>query len=257
MDINRIINIASNAGRIILENGGETYRAEETITRIFSAYNLEGAEKFATPSIIIISASSEYGQNFSVIKRVKTPGIDLEKISRINDLSRNINRLGYSLENIENQLEEIDSVKPYKLRYTLLFGAIAAGSFCVVFGGDMKDFLVAAFAGLFIRFLSHYMERAKANEFFVNIFCGFSATLICHICYSLNLASDLKPAIIGSLTLLVPGLAITNAVRDTISGDLVSGMMRSMEAILIAIGIATGSGMVFKLWSSFFGGALV
>jgi uncharacterized membrane protein YjjP (DUF1212 family) len=257
MDINRIINIASNAGRIILENGGETYRAEETITRIFDAYNLDGAETFATPSIIIISASSQYGQNYSIIKRVKTPGIDLEKISRINDLSRNIRRLGYSLENIENQLAEIDSVKPYKLRYLLLFGAVAAGSFTLVFGGDLKDFLVAALAGLSIKLVSHYMEKAKANEFFVNIFGGFTGTLICHICYNLNLATNLKLAVIGSLTLLVPGLAITNAVRDTISGDLVSGMMRTMEAILIAIGVATGSGMVFKLWISIFGGALV
>jgi uncharacterized membrane protein YjjP (DUF1212 family) len=257
MDINRIVNIASNAGRIILENGGETYRAEETIARICSAYNLKNAETFATPSIIIISAASEYGQSFTVMKQVNAKTIDLEKISRINDLSRNITRLGYSLENIENQLKEIEAVQPYKLRYTLMFGALAAGCFTVVFGGSWKDALAAAFAGLFIKFVSHYMVEAKANEFFVNIFGGFAGTLICHICFNLHLVSNLKIATLGSLTLLVPGLAITNAVRDTIAGDLVSGMMRGMEAFLIAIGVAVGSGVVFKLWSTFFGGALI
>ncbi|MBP1744901.1 MAG: hypothetical protein H6Q58_1879 [Firmicutes bacterium] len=257
MDINRIINIASNAGRIILENGGETYRAEETIARICNAYNVKGAEIFTIPSLIMISATSDYGQNFSVIKQVKATRIDLEKISRINDLSRSITRLGYSLENIENQLKDIEAIKPYKLRYTLIFGSLAAGCFTVVFGGNLRDALVAAFAGCFIKFVSHYLDQAKANEFFVNIFVGFAGTLICHICYNLNLASNLKLATIGSLTLLVPGLAITNAVRDTISGDLISGMMRAMEASLIAISVAIGSGVVFKLWSSIFGGAII
>lgn len=257
MDINRIINIAANAGRIILENGGETYRAEETISRICFAYNVKGAETFTIPSLIMISATSDYGQSFSVIKQVKTRGIDLEKISRINDLSRSINRLGYSLEKIENQLREIDAIKPYKLHYTLIFGALAAGCFTIVFGGDVRDALVAAFAGFFIKFVSHYLDQAKANEFFVNIFVGFAGTLICHIFYNLNMASNLKLATIGSLTLLVPGLAITNAVRDTISGDLISGMMRAMEAFLIAISVAIGSGVVFKLWSSIFGGAII
>lgn len=257
MDINRIVNIASNAGRIILENGGETYRAEETISRICSAYSLNRLETFATPSIIIISAASEYGQNFTVMKQVNARTIDLEKISRINDLSRNINRLGYSLENIENQLKEIEAVEPYKLRYIIFFGALAAGCFTVVFGGDWRDALAAASAGMLIKFVSHYLEKAKANEFFINIFGGFAGTLICHLCFNLNLIGNLKLATIGSLTLLVPGLAITNAVRDTIAGDLVSGMMRAMEAFLIAIGVATGSGVVFKLWSAFFGGALI
>lgn len=55
--------------------------------------------------------------------------------------------------------------------------------------------------------------------------------------------------------LLVPGLIITNAIRDTIAGDLVSGISRAIEAIFIAIAIAVGSGIIIKLWFIYFGGS--
>ena len=50
--------------------------------------------------------------------------------------------------------------------------------------------------------------------------------------------------------LLVPGLAITNAIRDTIHGDLLAGITRAAEAFLIAVSIAVGTGSVLSLWIS-------
>ena len=54
--------------------------------------------------------------------------------------------------------------------------------------------------------------------------------------------------------LLVPGLAITNAIRDTIAGDLVSGIARAVEAFLTAIGVAVGTGVILSFWINTFGG---
>lgn len=254
MDINRIVHIAANAGRIILENGGETYRAEETINRLCSSYDLIGSESFVTPTIIIVSASGNFGQTISIIKRIKYRTINLEKIAHINDLSRNIKKLGYSLEAIETELSRIDSIKPYSLKYMVLASSVAAGSLTLAFGGNIKDMLVSAIAGGLMKLLLYFLSSLKANDFFINIFGGFIATLIALICVNLNLATNLDKVIIGSLTLLVPGLAITNAIRDTIAGDLISGIMRAVEAFLIAIAVAVGSGIVFKIWFSFLGG---
>ena len=71
---------------------------------------------------------------------------------------------------------------------------------------------------------------------------------------NINLAANLDQTIIGSIMLLVPGLAITNAIRDTIAGDLLSGLTRAAEAFLVAISIAVGSGAVLSFWLSNFGG---
>ena len=54
--------------------------------------------------------------------------------------------------------------------------------------------------------------------------------------------------ITGAIMPLLPGLAITNAIRDTVNGDLVSGVARTAEALLTAIAIAAGVGVVIALW---------
>jgi uncharacterized membrane protein YjjP (DUF1212 family) len=40
---------------------------------------------------------------------------------------------------------------------------------------------------------------------------------------------------------LVPGVAITNAMRDVIAGDLLAGTMKGVEALLIALALAAGT----------------
>lgn len=54
---------------------------------------------------------------------------------------------------------------------------------------------------------------------------------------------NMDTVMIGSFMPLVPGMAITNAVRDTLRGDYLSGGARVMEAFLKALGIAIGIGI--------------
>ncbi len=60
----------------------------------------------------------------------------------------------------------------------------------------------------------------------------------------------MNPIIIGSIMIFLPGVAITNAVRDSLAGDLLAGSARAMEAMLIAVSIAAGVGAVLFLWVS-------
>lgn len=53
--------------------------------------------------------------------------------------------------------------------------------------------------------------------------------------------------IVGSIMPLLPGVALTNGIRDFISGDLISGVSRVSEALLTAIAIAVGIGSALKL----------
>lgn len=48
---------------------------------------------------------------------------------------------------------------------------------------------------------------------------------------------------IGALMILVPGVALTNAVRDVMVGDMVSGLSKLAEAVLIGVAIALGTGL--------------
>lgn len=248
MDINRIMNIAACAGKIILESGGEIYRVEETIVRICSAYNINNAQPFATPTVIIVSASNEYGQTTSLVMRIKRRSLNLEKISKVNDISRNVKSKGFTLELIENELSKIDSQKAYSTRINILCAATTTGFFALVFGGNLRDFAVSFFIGCLIKLLSIFLDLVETNDFFINTICGALAALIALLSVHLNIGSHADKIIIGSIMLLVPGLAITNAIRDTIAGELISGITRCMEAFLVAVAIALGTGVAMKLW---------
>ena len=54
--------------------------------------------------------------------------------------------------------------------------------------------------------------------------------------------------IIGSIMLLVPGLALANAMRDFISSDTVTGISRATEAILVATGLAIGVAIAMMIY---------
>ncbi|SKA75876.1 Uncharacterized membrane protein YjjP, DUF1212 family [Clostridium sp. USBA 49] len=253
MNIYKIISVASEAGKIILESGGETYRVEETIIRICDAYGLICSESFVMPTGIIISAQDRDGKIISLVKRIKNRTVDLEKISRVNDLSRNIKSKNLSLEFVEKELKIISETPRFNFKTTLFFSGIAASFFTLLFGGNIYDFIISFFIGIIIKYISLLLSSININQFFINVLGGAIAAFLALVSVKLNFAQNLDTIIIGSIMLLVPGLAITNAIRDTIAGDLVAGLSRGAEAFLVAIAIAVGSGISIKLWSDYFG----
>lgn len=248
MDINHIINTAAFAGKILLESGAEIYRVEETITRICNSCGVAKVDTFATINVIIITAEDDYGQPVSIIKRVKRGNQNLEKVSQVNNISRHIKDKGYTIKDIENKLREINILKSYGLGINTLSSGGASAFFCLVFGGDMKDFAISFIIGCSIKLISTSLNYFQSNEFFINAICGAAVAFIALAANGLHLAMHTDIIIIGSIMVLVPGISITNAIRDTIAGDLMSGILGAMESLLVAVAIAVGTGIVMRLW---------
>lgn len=246
MNINELIDAAAEAGKIILENGGETYRVEETICKICSAYGDFEIETFATPTGIIISINCPDNGTISIVKRIKKRTVNLEKVKRVNDLSRKIVKNPIPINELKEELKSIKISSSYSETCQMIFAAIAAQSFTLLFGGNLKDSFVSFIIGMSIHKISSFMNKINLNSFFINIVGGAIAAGIASLSIYLKIEINLDKVIIGSIMLLVPGLTITNAIRDTLAGDLVSGMTRTVEAFLVAIAIAIGSGIILK-----------
>lgn len=257
MDVNKIISIATEAGRVMLQNGGETYRVEETISRICEAYLIKNSDSYVTPTGIMVSATDIYGNNVSIIKRIRNRNIDLEKISSVNDLSRNIKSKGITADEFLEQLKIIENQPRYGYKITILASAFIAAFFTLIFGGSHGDFLASFFIGGIIQSITIYASKLDINSFFVNIIGGMVSSTLAILFVIIGISSSIDKIIIGSIMLLVPGIAITNAIRDTIAGDLVAGLARSAEAMLIAVGIAVGSGIILSFWFLYGGGLFI
>ena len=241
-DFDQLLQSAAYAGQLLLESGAEIYRVEDTICRICLNYGAQEASSIVLPTGIFVTIVAG-GRSVSKIVRIKSRGLDIDRIDRINTLSRQSKTL--SLDEFLAQLRAIARLRPYSLSRRIAAGALGAGGFTLFFGGRFSDLCCALVIGGLIEGCSSVLEQRQFPSFFAISLC--SALLAIGLNQT-GLAPSLDALIIGCLMLLVPGLAITNAIRDSLSGDLISGMTRGVEAVLIAIAVALGPGLVMSLW---------
>lgn len=253
MNAHKLLEIATYAGQILLESGAETYRVEETIGKIALAFGAEDTESFATPTGIIVSFIYK-GELHSIVKRIKSRGIDLNKIDRINALSRKIQNTPMDLDEFYLALKRINKGQTYTEIHRYISSALIASSFAVIFGGNLYDFFSALIIGCGINYVK--LNLKSLNTFFINCVGGAFATTLAILLSYIGITNNISETIIGSIMLLVPGVAITNAARDIIAGDILAGLTRASEAFLIAVSIAVGTGVVISIWINFLGGTL-
>lgn len=253
MECNELLNVAGYAGKILLESGAEVYRCEETMVKIAQSFDVDEVQAFVMTTGIMLSITHEH-QNYTKIIRIQKRGVDLHKIDSINELSRTIKLKHYEIHEVMELLKQLDQKPRYSLLMTLFFSALSAFGFALFFQGSLADALCAFLVGFCIKIAAISMERNHINSFFHNAVSAGVGAFITLLCVQLKFCDSMDTVMISGMMLLVPGLAITNAIRDTVAGDYVSGLSRGAEAFLTAIAIAIGIGAVLALWMNVMGG---
>ncbi len=249
----KLLKCSCLAGKLLLESGAETYRVEDTMVRLCKAYGCDEIESFVLPTGLILSFEIG-GQNYTKNIRVSERNTDLNRVDLINDLSRRANEHKLTLDELYDELCKLKIRDCYPISFQLLFNSIGAGGFALLFQASLIETCCACICGFFIKLSEYGLSKLHIGSFIVNMICGAVATftaLLLGLCIH-DISVD--NVIISSIMLLVPGIAITNAIRDSIAGDLISGITRALEAFLIAISIALGTGAVLSLWLALSGG---
>jgi uncharacterized membrane protein YjjP (DUF1212 family) len=241
-----IIDVCLLAGKIMLRSGAETYRVEDTMMRIAAAYGIKETHSYVTPTGIIFSVSSKTPTQ---LVRIVDRSTDLQKVAKVNGVSRQISNGELSVEEAYAHLKEIElDAHAYPIWVQIGAASIASGCFLIMFQGGWTDFLPAVIAGG-IGFSSLiYLHRLVEIKFFAEFLASLIIGLIAVLFVTLNIGAELDKIIIGSVMPLVPGLLITNAVRDLMAGHLVSGISKGAEAFLTAFAIGAGVAVVFSFY---------
>ena len=245
------------AGRIIIENGGETYRAEETICRMGQGMGLTEVESFAVPSGLFISYRRPDGQLETSVKRIHRKGTNLIRIDRVNDISRKVSAGGMSTGNALAELRGIElRPGPYTSGWLLAGAFVCAAGFALLFGGGFPEVLAAGLVAGIVQAAGMLSSRFHVQWIFSSIVGGFLTSLLPHLICRYLPAISLETVIAGALMPLVPGLAMTNAVQDTMRGDMVSGLSHGAQAVLTACLVAGGALVANALMRILEGGIL-
>ena len=252
MDYNTILELAVELGYGLAICGAETFRVEESITRVLQIYGIT-PEVFAIPNNLLVSIETEDHKPMTRMRRIGYHGNDLDSVERFSNLSRRICEVRPDPKTALEWLHQVNaSRKQYRFGMRLLGSLIGAAGYAVFFGGSIMDFLAASLCGILVGFVSYFFDKKKVNFFFSTMVCSFLMAVLAYVLHNAGIADNADHVIIGTLMLLLPGLVFTNGLRDIIYGDTNSGINRIVQVLLVAaavvLGTATAWNVVSSLW---------
>lgn len=231
---------AMSIGEQLLESGAEVSRVEDTIRRICMAYGADRVDVFSiTASIVTTMYGKEFG-TCTQTRRVSGMFNDLHKLDELNRLSRSICETKPQPEQIMAQLEQIPNQRQYSFGIQVLIYALISGAFSIFFGGDINDMAASAMIGVLLKFLETFMKKSSVNSLITALICSIAGGFLAKLTVLTGLGNHADLISIGNIMLLIPGIAFTNSIRDMFSGDTITGLIRFMESVLLAIVIALG-----------------
>lgn len=249
MNYKRLVETAMLAGEIMLASGAETYRVEDTMSHILKVSGFDIAEGIVTGMAISLMLSDGEDVMISTVKRVEERATNLGKVYRVNSVSRQFCAGQMTLCEAYQRLKEIRYSNPYTNFQKFLANVGTVMFFAVLLGGTSMDFAFATINGLLVALGLFVLDQIHLNTFFKNVICACVVAMASSFVLNvLNIPITLDVVISGSILPLLPGVAITNAIRDTLQGDYMSGGARAVEAFVMATSIAIGIGIGLSLF---------
>ncbi len=242
------IALAVSIGEQLLKNGGEVSRVEDTVRRILQHYNYTNHSVYTISNGIFVTVDERGDRPISCVRNVPSWSTNLGKIAELNKLSREICSDKCSVEEAEDRLKHIADMQYTELSLQVLGTAVGSAAFCFVFGGKWPDMIVAFVIGFLLKSILELSSRKGVSKFIGQILGSLMVTIIAVTCYQFINVIQVDAVIIGSIMLLVPGVALTTSVRDFFGGDYLSGSIHLIDALLTAMCIAAGVGVGMKLF---------
>ncbi len=252
-----ILELSFQMGRVLLENGAEISRVQETMERVARAYLVEKFSVYVITNAIFANGTENGVEKTTELKHIPNTSIHFGRICAVNQLSREIAEGRHTVPEAFAILEDIQAIPYSSLPLSILACAVGSAAFSYLFGGSGLDALAAFFCGLILEPFLYCTTKYKLSKFLTNLSASGLMAVCAALFLALGIGQNLDKIIIGSIIRLVPGVALTTSIRDFFNGDYLSGTIRMIDALLVGGCIAVGAGMVIRVLSLLTGGALL
>lgn len=238
----KIVEVATTAGRIMLESHAESYRVEDTVRRILQTSGLSNTEVITntTGLYVTLDDSDPEIESITLVRRITDRSNQLNKIYRVNNISRQLTSGQITIDEAAERLEVVDD-SDYTVFSKDLATVILVVAFVVLLGGGFWDSVFSIFTGLLVAYSRILKDLFHLNGFIYGVASTLVTAFLTNVIASvvpLDISTDV--IIIAGLMPLYPGTAVTNGLRDMLKGDYISGVARVADAIVIALSLAIG-----------------
>ncbi|MBQ9544568.1 MAG: threonine/serine exporter family protein [Clostridia bacterium] len=238
--LERFVAALMDMGEAMVTSGGEVSRTEDTLSRLAAAYGAVRADVFAINSVITASFEFPGAREFTLVRRITVgESTDMTRLEQLNQLSRSFTADPREPEELCGKVREILSKKPRRLK-TFVGSMLAAAAFTLFFGGSLADAAATLFFAALVWLMSEHLAPVCPNRITFNFLAALISGLLIGLLAAVFPVFSRDNIAIGTIMLLIPGLALTNALRNILVGDTISGSTRCIEAILWAGSIAGG-----------------
>lgn len=272
----RALELVTRIGEVLLKNGGEIFRVQQTMQLVAKAYGIPGFQVYVLANGLFVSMQEEgrtitrpvesgdaagqehlFGQEHlasqahlaSQVRYVPLSSVHLGRVAAVNNLSREIVAQKYTVEEASRKIEQIDQLPFTSNAVQTLMSGLGAGAFCILFGGSLLDSAAAFLSGLVLWIFVLFLTARGANKIMVNILASALVTAMGVLFFHLfSFGDSMDMIVIGSIVPLLPGVPLTNSIRDYLNGDYLSGTIRMIDAVLVACCIALGVGIVLRVF---------
>ena len=128
----------------------------------------------------------------------------------------------------------------------IISDGLVSGAFAIMLGSGIIDGICAAVVGMLLGIFIYFYSKSHSEVLFEGFIGGAIISVLAVFAVRSGIGTYVDGIIIGAAMPLVPGVAITTAIRDIMEGDYVSGVSRMMEAVLTAVAIAGGAGIALN-----------
>ncbi len=258
-EMHRVLELALEAGRILLANGAEIFRVEETIWHICNHFNIEQMDAFVLSNGIFLTAYQKGRESFARVKHVPLQGTHLGIVTEVNNLSREISAGKVSIDEAFIRLKEIEQMPPKKDLWMVLAAGLGSGAFSYMIQPNAPASCTAFLVGALLYVWVLFASKHRMSKIIINIVGGGLITVMALIATHLPFlfTVGLDEVIIGSILPLIPGVGFVNAIRDIADSDFISGIVRLLDALLVFVYIAIGVGCVLSFYEQVLGGVIL
>lgn len=238
--MNKALTTVLNISEEMLLSGAEISRVEESINKMGLAFGAARVDAFIITSSMQVTMQLENGESYTQTRRIMGTGTNIEKLHRLNALSRDICNLGLSVEEAQERFLKIKALKPYPFILETLSYSVIACAFSLFFGGGTLEAVFAFIIGAILSVIFTLASAKGTNKIFARLISSFATCILALVLFKTGIIPTADNVIIGNIMLLIPGVGITVALRDLFVGDNVSGLLRTIEVVLFALAIAGG-----------------
>ncbi|MBO4343361.1 MAG: threonine/serine exporter family protein [Clostridia bacterium] len=243
-DKTALVSAGLDLAEAMIKNGAEVSRIEDSVKRVFESYGAFKTDVLAISSSIVATVVFPGIEPVTQTKRITETATDFEALSQLNQLCRDICAEKPSPDEIRERTEKIlkkaeDEPKSKRILRKFIAYILAAGGFTVFFGGGIKELCAASIVAVIIACFELVFKKKGTNAAVYAYFCTLAAAVsTVLLCRLFGISSD--TVIIGFIMIEIPGVMFTNSVRDIFLGDTISGALKMLESLLLAVSIACG-----------------